>query len=74
MLIFDQVYNLSTNTLTIGIGHTDAILTVASAHGDSTGFVSSGKDQTVCFWKFESNEDGIQLKLVSSIPPNCVHC
>ena len=49
-----KVYDIKTNELFIGSGgHTDSVLAVAKV--DENGFVSCGKDHSICLWKIEEN-------------------
>jgi WD40 repeat protein len=61
------VYNLATNTLSIGVGHTDAVLAVASSSSRKSNFVTCGKDQTVCYWSLKPEDQRVKLELVSWI-------
>jgi WD40 repeat protein len=57
---------LETNALTIGVGHSDAVLAVASCQDEKSNFISCGKDQTVSYWKLTTVDDkNVKLELVS---------
>ena len=57
---------METNALTIGVGHTEAVLAVATCPNETSNFLSCGKDQTVIYWHIESSEKGVKLRKVNS--------
>lgn len=60
-----KVYNLEDHSLTVGVGHTDAVLSVSACRDGTSSFLSCGKDQTVFLWNLEAADDGVKLKMVA---------